>query len=561
MTMMMMLSPLLPTSAQWLVRFQDKTLVIDAPSSDVQSHSALLLEQISLQTDWPRECLEISHQDYPFCSVRSISRIRGGKGGFGTLLKGQARQSGAKLTTDFGACRDLQGRRLRHVNDEIKLRKWREAQARIQAGEQDEKDVDYLTKTPSGIYNWHLMTPTWAQISNKANNKEQRSLKRHFAEFASEDEKRLAAKKEREDRYHQSVDDYVRKGKQASDTLQVSDAIQQGLAAKRKREEASDDGSGDEAVITDDEEQGQPNSLITLSGELVVEVTADAWKVQSQSDFGTMAVVLEGGQPDALLYYEVHLETSGLHQVGWANLKDFKPNTETGDGTGDDGSSYAIDASRLLKFHNGKEEAYGSTAAAKAGDILGCLYDTKAKTLSYSLNGKDLGIAFTLDEAVALVPSLSANQSEILDLWLKMEQMKHVPKGATAVYELMEEAQDTSTAVAAAAVPLQSPVEPHQRKVRRTSIHFNEPPIVPDGKPISKKGKLTPENDQPLDLDKFNSIEEVMELGIDRLKGALMAIQCKCGGSMEERGKRLFELKGLERKDYPQKVRARNFVV
>ena len=36
------------------------------------------------------------------------------------------RQAGAKPTTDFGACRDLQGRRLRHVNDEVRLQKWQE---------------------------------------------------------------------------------------------------------------------------------------------------------------------------------------------------------------------------------------------------------------------------------------------------------------------------------------------------------------------------------------------------------------------------------------------------
>lgn len=35
-------------------------------------------------------------------------------------------QAGAKPTTDFGACRDLQGRRLRHVNDEVRLQKWQE---------------------------------------------------------------------------------------------------------------------------------------------------------------------------------------------------------------------------------------------------------------------------------------------------------------------------------------------------------------------------------------------------------------------------------------------------
>lgn len=35
-----------------------------------------------------------------------------------------------KKTTDLGACRDLYGRRLRHVNDEIRLKKWLEDKER-----------------------------------------------------------------------------------------------------------------------------------------------------------------------------------------------------------------------------------------------------------------------------------------------------------------------------------------------------------------------------------------------------------------------------------------------
>lgn len=45
--------------------------------------------------------------------------LPGGKGGFGALLKGS---SGAKKTTNFDSCRDLQGRRLRDVRREQALR-------------------------------------------------------------------------------------------------------------------------------------------------------------------------------------------------------------------------------------------------------------------------------------------------------------------------------------------------------------------------------------------------------------------------------------------------------
>ena len=135
----------------------------------------------------------------------------------------------------------------------------------------------------------------------------ERSLKRHFREFQTDDERREAERKERDNRYQQSVTDCVRQTSQATDSLHVSDAIQQGMAAaKRKR------GDDDEAVITDDEDGAQPNSLITLSGDLVVEESSSGWKVQSQSDFGTMALVLEGQlAKGAQLYYEVHLETAG----------------------------------------------------------------------------------------------------------------------------------------------------------------------------------------------------------------------------------------------------------
>ena len=50
--------------------------------------------------------------------------LRGGKGGFGKLLKSQ--KNIGKKTDNFDSCRDLQGRRLRNANQEEKLRKFKE---------------------------------------------------------------------------------------------------------------------------------------------------------------------------------------------------------------------------------------------------------------------------------------------------------------------------------------------------------------------------------------------------------------------------------------------------
>lgn len=60
-------------------------------------------------------------------TVQLVYRLLGGKGGFGALLRGMARDG--KVTDNYDACRDLQGRRLRHKHHEEKLAAWK-AQAK-----------------------------------------------------------------------------------------------------------------------------------------------------------------------------------------------------------------------------------------------------------------------------------------------------------------------------------------------------------------------------------------------------------------------------------------------
>ncbi|OVA01959.1 Sde2 N-terminal domain [Macleaya cordata] len=60
-----------------------------------------------------------------FCTIHLLLRLLGGKGGFGSLLRGAATKAGQKKTNNFDACRDMSGRRLRHVNAEKKLEEWK----------------------------------------------------------------------------------------------------------------------------------------------------------------------------------------------------------------------------------------------------------------------------------------------------------------------------------------------------------------------------------------------------------------------------------------------------
>lgn len=529
---------------QWLVRFQNTTYLVNVREADKEKE---ILETLSRETGWPSARLEFQ-QDLapPFCTVRIISSIRGGKGGFGTLLKGQSKQAGAKRTTDFGACRDLQGRRLRHVNDEIKLRKWREMQQRKQQGLPVGEEE--MWKTPSGLYNWHLMVPNWASdsLSKKGTRKIQRQMERELQRYQTEEQKAEQRREEKERMYQQSVTDYVRQTAEAAEAIAIQDAIQQGLATSKKRKTMEQESSK--------EEEEKKNELVTLSGDFVVDETTKAgWQLQSKSEFGTMALVLDKvPDTDSAIYFEVQVVSGGLAQIGWADLTDFSPDTDSGDGVGDLGSSFAFDGSRCMKFHNGKEEDYGESW--NEGDVIGCKYSVKTGAISFSLNGKEMGDAFTTDKLRPLVPALSCNGGEILELHVHPDQMKFRTADCIPVFALLT---------------MDTPVEDESLP---KGVATKNTPAVPDSvlakedapdtaKQPPRKKKPARVVVEPLDLNEYTSQGQLEDLGMDRLKGALMAVGVKCGGSLQERAARLFSLKGLKRDDYPIKVRAKSFQV
>ncbi|CAG2235402.1 Replication stress response regulator SDE2 [Mytilus edulis] len=55
----------------------------------------------------------------------------------------------------------------------------------------------------------------------------------------------------------------------------------------------------------------------------------------------------------------------------------------------------------------------------------------------------------------------------------------------------------------------------------------------------------------PVNLDDYNSTEDLQALGLDRLKLALIDRKMKCGGNLEQRAERLFSVKGLTEDQIP----------
>ena len=108
--------------------------------------------------------------------------------------------------------------------------------------------------------------------------------------------------------------------------------------------------------------------------------------------------------------FEATVVSGGLAQLGWAALS---CRFSAGMGVGDVAHSYAYDGDRVKKWHL---EAADYGLAWRRGDVVGCMLDCEARTVSFSLNGVDMGVAFEqveLGPGVAYFPActLSTNES------------------------------------------------------------------------------------------------------------------------------------------------------
>jgi hypothetical protein len=222
---------------QLLVTFENRTHVFKKVGNRYahSGESELLHEILSFVssfTGWPEHRLAVESLIKPFCTVRAVSSIRGGKGGFGTLLKGQSRQAANKTTLDFGSCRDLQGRRLRTVNDEIAQRLRREWQQKVDTGQATQQEmIQALSDTNSGIAGWFLQLPAWAEKGSRRVARKQHHLQ--FRTWKNQERERQLDRERQRQAQERVVENYVQSTQRSlkAVTSHLHEAVQQGLLA------------------------------------------------------------------------------------------------------------------------------------------------------------------------------------------------------------------------------------------------------------------------------------------------------------------------------------------
>lgn len=132
-------------------------------------------------------------------------------------------------------------------------------------------------------------------------------------------------------------------------------------------------------------------------------------KVKALEHFPTVRLV----QADicansGLWYYEVTLLTDGLMQIGYVD-GDFTVDPLQGQGVGDHSNSWAFDGFRCKKWN---VSSYDYGEHWRVNDVVGVLLDTKRMEISYYLNGKFLGVAFSgipMSTSSRMCPAASLN--------------------------------------------------------------------------------------------------------------------------------------------------------
>ncbi|KAK7127016.1 hypothetical protein R3I94_018258 [Phoxinus phoxinus] len=127
------------------LRFTNLTVAPDSTVSDLISHLAVK-EGVCCTDFYVKSNGRVSDSEDPLQSgvvYRLEPRLRGGKGGFGSMLRALGAQ--IEKTTNREACRDLSGRRLRDVNHEKEMAEWLKKQSDREA-EKEQRRLERIQR-------------------------------------------------------------------------------------------------------------------------------------------------------------------------------------------------------------------------------------------------------------------------------------------------------------------------------------------------------------------------------------------------------------------------------
>ncbi|KAJ8571879.1 hypothetical protein ON010_g4955 [Phytophthora cinnamomi] len=202
-------------------------------------------------------------------------------------------------------------------------------------------------------------------------------------------------------------------------------------------------------------------------------------------------------------------------------------------------------------------------------DVIGCMLDLDGGTVAFTRNGVDLGVAFRnvkhTSSDQGFFPAISVEQTEILLVNIGSQPFLYEAPGFEPIISALETSGDST-----ALVPSSSKTTP-EVDVPISSSDDKTPAASSDIKkkcevaPLANPQTETPQAEEnpaapshpPIDLMKFETVESLESLGLERLKMELSRRDLKCGGNLAERAARLFSVRGKKWEDIDAKIKAK----
>ncbi|POM79639.1 HECT E3 ubiquitin ligase, partial [Phytophthora palmivora] len=280
-------------------------------------------------------------------------------------------------------------------------------------------------------------------------------------------------------------------------------------------------------------------------------------ELRGRGNFGTAAASHCCALTKGKWYYEVSLVTAGVVQIGWADST-FQANSETGDGVGDHERSWAYDGARQVKWNNGRDEQYGTDDSWSKNDVIGCLLDLDEGIVSFTRNGVDLGVAFRNVKHISsnhgFFPAISVEQTEILLVNIGSQPFLYEAPGFEPVIDGLE----VKAEVESTTVPTTSSKSSYAANTTtQNQVKANPSNNMKTEKPQAATEKKKLPTEPPIDLMKFETVESLEVLGLERLKLELSRRDLKCGGNLTERAARLLSVRGKSWEDIDAKLKAK----
>ena len=295
--------------------------------------------------------------------------------------------------------------------------------------------------------------------------------------------------------------------------------------------------------VDDGDAEGLP--VDGLAGEMGVGATGE---VEGRSEFATagspLAAVREGRW-----YYEVEVLSAGIVQVGFGS-DEFVPDQVNGDGVGDCPASWSYDGSRSVVFDQGNERPLAPQASKwTQGDVVGCVLDLDAHqpTCSFTLNGKSvasLELARDSPSTPGLYyPAVSLNSGQAVRLNYGQMPFRCFNPATNATPFTQALRSPDQPPKTSAELPQAKPAP-----VAKLAVPTSEPGQEKSTGGATKKKEVAaaPSELREIDLDSCDTAVALGEYSLEELKVALQKRGLKCGGTLEERRKRLFSIKGLK---------------